>query len=31
MRLGYDPEADAGARRPVIDFLTAHGLLRPAP
>ncbi|HEY8149846.1 MAG TPA: hypothetical protein VIK51_13145 [Vicinamibacteria bacterium] len=30
MRLGYDPEADAGARRQVIDFLTAHGLLRPA-
>jgi dienelactone hydrolase len=30
MRLGYDPEADAGARRQVIDFLTAHGVLRPA-
>jgi dienelactone hydrolase len=30
MRLGYDPEADAGARRQVIDFLTVHGLLRPA-
>ena len=28
MRLGYDPEADAGARRQVIAFLTAQGLLR---
>jgi dienelactone hydrolase len=30
MRLGYDPEADAGARRQVIAFLTAHSVLRPA-
>jgi dienelactone hydrolase len=30
MRLGYDPEADAGARRQVIAFLTAQGLLRAA-
>ena len=30
MRLGYDPEADAGARRYVIGFLTAHGLIPPA-
>jgi dienelactone hydrolase len=28
MRLGYDPEAAADARRQVIDFLTAHGLGR---
>ena len=26
MRLGYDPEADAGAWRQVIGFLAAHGL-----
>lgn len=26
MRLGYDPQADADARRQVIDFLAAHGL-----
>src|SRR5262249_41430588 len=26
MRLGYDPQADADARRQVIDFLVAHGL-----
>jgi dienelactone hydrolase len=26
MRLGYDPQADADARRQVIDFLMAHGL-----
>jgi dienelactone hydrolase len=30
MRLGYDPEADAGARRHVIGFLAAHGLIPPA-
>jgi hypothetical protein len=28
MRLGYDPRAAADARRQVIDFLTAHGLVR---
>jgi dienelactone hydrolase len=26
MRLGYDPQAEADARRQVIDFLAAHGL-----
>jgi len=26
MRLGYDPQADADARRQVMDFLAAHGL-----
>lgn len=26
MRLGYDPQADADARRQVIDFLAAQGL-----
>ena len=26
MRLGYDPEADADARRQVIDFLVAYGV-----
>jgi dienelactone hydrolase len=30
MRLGYDPEANASARRHVIGFLTAHGLIPPA-
>jgi dienelactone hydrolase len=29
MRLGYDAEATADARRQVIDFLTAHDLVRP--
>jgi len=29
MRLGYDAQAAADARRQVIDFLTAHGLIRP--
>jgi dienelactone hydrolase len=28
MRLGYDPQAAADARRHVIDFLTTHGLGR---
>ena len=28
MRLGHDPEAAADARRQVIDFLAAHGLVR---
>ena len=28
MRLGYDPQAAADARRQVIDFLTAHDLVR---
>jgi hypothetical protein len=28
MRLGYDAQATADARRQVIDFLTAHGLVR---
>jgi dienelactone hydrolase len=27
MRLGYDPQADTDARRQVIDFLGAHGLV----
>ena len=27
MRLGYDPDADTDARRQVIDFLAAHGLV----
>jgi dienelactone hydrolase len=31
MRLGYDAEATADARRQVIDFLTAHGLVRTPP
>jgi dienelactone hydrolase len=29
MRLGYDPQAATDARRQVIDFLTAHSLVRP--
>jgi hypothetical protein len=29
MRLGYDAQATADARRQVIDFLTAHDLIRP--
>ena len=31
MRLGYDPRATADARRRVLDFLTAQGLVRPGP
>jgi dienelactone hydrolase len=30
MRLGYDAQATADARRQVIDFLIAYGLVRPA-
>jgi hypothetical protein len=26
MKLGYDPQAAADARRQVIDFLAAHGV-----
>jgi dipeptidyl aminopeptidase/acylaminoacyl peptidase len=29
MRLGYDADATADARRQVIDFLTAHGMVAP--
>jgi dienelactone hydrolase len=28
MRLGHDPQADADSRRQVIEFLTAHGVVR---
>ena len=31
MKLGYDAEAEADARRQVIDFLAAHGLAPSAP
>jgi len=31
MRLGYDADATADARRQVIAFLTAHGLISMSP
>ncbi|HKA44119.1 MAG TPA: hypothetical protein VKF40_19205 [Burkholderiales bacterium] len=31
MKLGYDPEAEADARRQMIDFLASDGLIARSP